>query len=115
MPGWLTPARVAEYLGDATLTDDPNLSTVCVGLEAYLEGFRVDVFGGLPPPDAPAVPADLELGAVMWAAHSYQVRSAPSGFAGYGDGAGDTMFDLSLASNRTDIYRLVGLKKPVAL
>ena len=89
---------------------------MCVGLEAYLEGFRVDVFGGAPPPgdDPAAVPADLKLGAVLWAAHSFQTRSAPSGFAGYGDGAGDTMFDLSLASNRTDIYRLCGLKKPVS-
>lgn len=115
MPGWLTPAAVAEYLGDATLTEDPNLETVCVGLEAYLERIRVDVFGGDPPPITPTVPADLELGAILWAAHSYQVRSAPSGFTGYGDGAGDTMFDLSLASNRTDIYRLTGLKRPVAL
>lgn len=109
MADWLPPADVAAYLGDVGLADDPQLELVCAGIAAYLEAYRAEVFVA----DPPVVPADLKLGAVMWAAHSFQLRSAPSGFAGYGDGAGDTMFDLSLASNRTDIYRLCGLKKPV--
>jgi hypothetical protein len=50
---------------------------------------------------------------VLWCAHSYQLRSGPAGFAGYGDGAGDAMYDLSLASNRADIWRLTGVKRPV--
>lgn len=115
MADWLTPDAVAAYLGDSSLAADPNLATACTGLQAYLQAFRVDVFGvpGAPAVDPVVVPADLVFGAIMWAAHAYQVRSAPSGFAGYGDGAGDAMFDLSLASNRADIFRLVGLKKPV--
>ena len=55
----------------------------------------------------------LELGGVLWAAHAYQLRSGPSGFAGYGDGAGDAMYDLSMATNRADIWRLTGVKRPV--
>jgi hypothetical protein len=133
VPGWLTPAGVADYLGDATLADDPNLAAACTGLEAYLERLRSDVFGptatplggwrwDAPPPVAPlsdppafTVPADLVLGGTLWAAHVYQLRSGPSGFAGYGDGAGDAMYDLSFASNRSDIWRLCGVKRPVAL
>lgn len=110
MPDWLTPEGVATYLGDAALADDPNLESVCNGLEVYLEGQRRDVFAA----PNPVAPADLVLGATMWAAHVFQVRSGPAGFSGYGDGAGDAMFDLSYASNRSDIWRLCGLKKPVA-
>lgn len=120
MASWLTPAKVAEYLGDTALADDPNLATACAGVEGYLTAFRSDVFGPIVSPtagptelDAAEVPADLMLGAVMWAAHVFQLRSAPSGFPGYGDGAGDAMFDLSFASNRSDIWRLTGLKRPV--
>lgn len=117
MDEWLLPADVADYLGDAGLASDPQLALVCRGIAAYLQSYRAEVFVLPPVTDPPTVwagvPADLKLGAIMWAAHSFQLRSAPSGFASYGDGAGDTMFDLSLASNRTDIYRLCGLKKPV--
>ena len=114
MAEWLTPAMVAEYLGDPSLEADANLATACEGIAAYLERARADVFGTPAEPIDPVrVPADLSLGAILWAAHSFQVRSAPSGFAGYGDGAGDAMFDLSYASNRADIWRLTGIKRPV--
>lgn len=111
---WLTPADVAEYLGDGVDPEDPNLATVTSGIRGYLEALRTDVFGppGFPL-EAPIVGADLHLGGVLWAAHAYQLRSAPSGFAGYGEGVGDAMFDLSAASNRADIFRLTGLKRPV--
>jgi len=121
---WLTPDAVATYLGDPALATDPNLASVCDGLAAYLERLRPDVFtpalgllvqmsADVPRAD-PVVPADLILGATLWAAHVFQLRSGPAGFAGYGDGAGDAMFDLSYASNRSDIWRLCGIKRPVA-
>jgi hypothetical protein len=111
---WLTPGDVAAYLGSVD-AEDPNLATVTYGIRAYLEGVRSDVFGSPASPIAgePAVTDALKLGAVLWCAHSYQLRSGPAGFAGYGDGAGDAMYDLSLASNRADIWRLTGVTRPV--
>jgi hypothetical protein len=115
---WLTPAMVAAYLGDVTLEDDPNLVAATDGVATYLESRRSDVFGPVVNPlivdGELAVGADLTLGGIMWSAHVYQLRSSPSGYASYGDGAGDAMNDLSLASNRGDIYRLTGVKRPVA-
>jgi hypothetical protein len=137
---WLTPEMVATYLGDASLATEPNLIAAVGGVAAYLEDRRSDLFYPLVPalrgrrerlellerleghPITRAdlleveviVPEDMVLGATMWAAHVYQLRSSPSGYASYGDGAGDAMGDLSLASNRGDIYRLTGIKRPVA-
>jgi hypothetical protein len=112
---------VATYLGDPTLEDDPNLIGATNGIAAYIEERRSDIFGPVVNPLIVGgelelvVTDDVVLGSTMWAAHVYQLRSAPSGFASYGDGAGDAMTDLSLASNRGDIYRLTGIKRPVAL
>jgi hypothetical protein len=112
---WLAPSDVAAYLGDTVDPEDPNLATVTDGIRSYLEGIRSDVFGPPAAPiAAPVVPSSLKLGAVLWCAHAYQIRSGPSGFSGYGDGAGDAMYDLSLASNRADIWRLTGVKRPVS-
>jgi hypothetical protein len=109
---------VAAYLGDPSLADESNLIAATNGVAAYLEGRRSDVFGPFAVPlmagDELYVGEDLVLGATMWAAHVYQLRSSPSGYASYGDGAGDALGDLSLASNRGDIYRLTGIKRPVA-
>jgi hypothetical protein len=113
---WLTPADVAAYLGGDVDADDPNLATVVDGIRAYLEGVRSDIFGSPASPIAgePIVPENLRFGGILWCAHAYQLRSGPSGFAGYGDGAGDAMYDLSMATNRADIWRLTGVKRPVS-
>jgi hypothetical protein len=113
---WLTPSDVAAYLDGTVDPADDNLALVTVGIRSYLEGMRTDVFGSPAAPIAgePSVPDSLRLGAILWCAHAYQIRSGPSGFAGYGDGAGDGMYDLSLASNRADIWRLTGVKRPVS-
>jgi hypothetical protein len=126
---------VATYLGDESLATEPNLISATNGVAAYLEDRRSDVFAPAVPISrrelrsrlaghpitradllevAVIVPDDMVLGATMWAAHVYQLRSSPSGYASYGDGAGDAMNDLSMASNRGDIYRLTGVKRPVA-
>jgi len=110
---------VATYRSDPSLEDDPNLIGATNGIAAYIEERRSDIFGPVVNPlivgGELVVSDDVVLGSTMWAAHVYQLRSAPSGFASYGDGAGDAMTDLSLASNRGDIYRLTGIKRPVAL
>ena len=102
---------VATYLGDPNLATDPNLELAVSGVAAYVESIRTDIFGA---PEPLPVPDEVVFGSVLWSAHVFQLRSAPGGFAGYGDGAGDAMADLSLASNRADIWRLIGLKRPVA-
>jgi hypothetical protein len=129
---WLTPEMVATYLGDPALADEPNLVSATNGVAAYIERVRSDIFGPavnplggadelIVPSGAPRIVGaelvvgdDVVLGATMWAAHVFQLRSAPSGYTSYGDGAGDAMGDLALASNRGDIYRLTGIRRPVA-
>jgi len=117
---WITPEMVATYLGDPNLATDPNLELAVSGVAAYVESIRTDIFLApyiahpIQPPEPMPVPDEVVFGSVLWSAHVFQLRSAPGGFAGYGDGAGDAMADLSLASNRADIWRLIGLKRPVA-
>lgn len=113
MADWLTPAAVAEYLNDASIADDPRLASVTAGIAAEVERVRSDLFAA--PLEGWTVPPNVLLGATMWAAHVFQMRAAPSGFLGYGEGVGDGMADLSMASNRADIWRLIGVKRPIAL
>jgi hypothetical protein len=111
---WLTPTMVAEYLGDETLASTDNLITATSAIRAYLEVTSPFLETD---PETAVVSMRVEsvqLAGILWAAHAYQLRSAPSGYAGYGEGVGDAMTDLSLASNRADIWRLAGLKRPVA-
>lgn len=110
---WLTAEMVAEYLGDPALATQPNLIGAVTGVRTYLEFvspfLRTDSTTG----DVSMVVESVQFAGILWSAHAYQLRSAPSGFAGYGEGVGDSMFDLSLASNRADIWRLAGIKRPV--
>ena len=72
-----------------------------------MERLRSDlVFTG-----AAEIPGNVIYGSILWAALFYQQRNAPSGFAGYGDGA-DIVGDV-LGSKKADIYRLIGLRRPV--
>jgi len=104
---------VAEYLGDPALATTPNMAGAVMGVRTYLE--YVSPFLRTDPETAAVsmVVESVQQAGILWAAHAYQLRSAPSGFAGYGEGVGDSMFDLSLASNRADIWRLAGIKRPV--
>jgi hypothetical protein len=105
---------VAEYLGDPALIDDPNLILVTRMITAYLEATSPFLVTDSTTGDVSMLNQAVQLGGILWCAHAFQVRSAPSGFAGYGEGVGDAMYDLSLASNRADIWRLTGIKRPVA-
>ena len=57
------------------------------------------------------IPQNVIYGSILWAAMFYQQRSTPSGFAGYGDGA-DLVGEV-LGSRKGDIYRLIGLRRPL--
>lgn len=99
---WITPQDVADHLG-TDVDDRLDMATEAVRVE--VERVRADVdFEG-------NVPGNIVYGAVLWAALYYQQRTAPTGFAGYGDGA-DLLGDV-LGSRKGDIYRLIGLRRPL--
>ena len=110
---WLPVELVAAYLGDPDLATDSTLIQATGAVRSYLESVSpylvVDVDTG----EVLMVVDSVQTAGILWSAHAYQTRSAPSGFAGYGEGVGDTMMDLSLASNRADIWRFAGIKRPV--
>jgi hypothetical protein len=102
---WLEPEDVAAYLELEEV--DQRLEDATAGVKAEVERLRSDlVFTG-----AAEIPANVIYGSILWAALFYQQRNAPSGFAGYGDGA-DIVGDV-LGSKKADIYRLIGLRRPV--
>jgi hypothetical protein len=102
---WLEPEDVAAYLELEEV--DQRLEDATAGVKAEVERLRSDlVFTG-----AVEIPANVIYGSILWAALFYQQRNAPSGFAGYGDGA-DIVGDV-LGSKKADIYRLIGLRRPV--
>jgi len=108
-PDWLTVDDVAAYLdlpGDPA--GDDNLATSTAAVKAAVERRRSDVDFG----DAATVPNDVRGGSIMWAALVYQTRNAPSGFAGYGD---ETVLFDSLGARRSEIMRLIGWRRPVAI
>lgn len=108
-PDWLTVEDVAAYLdlpGDPSSDDNLVLSTATV--KAAVERRRDDLYDtGDPPVFVPS--EDVKGGAVMWAALVYQLRNAPSGYAGYGD---ETMLFDSLGARRAEVMRLLGWRRP---
>jgi hypothetical protein len=105
---WLTVDDVAAYLDLPTVdpTDD-NLALSTAAVKAAVEARRSE----LDFTDETTVPADVRTGSILWAAILYQSRSAPSGFAGYGDET--QMFD-TLGARRAEVMRLIGWRRPVA-
>ena len=102
---WIEPEDVAAYL--ELLEVDDRCTQATLAVKEQVEILRSDInFSGATP-----IPASIVYGAVLWAALFYQQRNAPSGFAGYGDGA-DVVGDI-LGSKKADIYRLLGLRRPV--
>ena len=108
---WITVDDVAAYLDLPTADGDDNLATSTAAVKAAVEGRRSDLFDGADPP-AFTPGDDVKGGAIMWAALVYQSRSAPSGFAGYGD---ETWIVDSLGSRRSEILKLIGWRRPVAI
>lgn len=102
---WLEAEDVQAYLELEEV--DQRLTEATLGVKAEVERLRSDLnFSG-----AVAIPANVVYGSILWAALFYQQRNAPSGFAGYGDGA-DIVGDV-LGSKKADIYRMIGLRRPV--
>jgi hypothetical protein len=100
---WIEPEDVAAQLD--LLETDTRLEQCTEAVKIEVERLRSDL--------APytTMPANVHYGAVLWAALYYQHRNAPSGFAGFGDGA-DLVGEV-MGSRKADIYRLIGLRRPV--
>jgi len=110
MPDWITVDEVAAYLDLPTVDPaDDNLALSTAAVKAAVERRRSDLATGEPPTFTPT--DDVHTGSVIWAAILYQSRSAPSGFAGYGDETG--LFD-PLGARRAEVLRLVGWRRPYA-
>jgi hypothetical protein len=108
MPDWITPEDVATLLDlPEAEAGDENLVNSTAAVKAAVEQRRSD----LDFTDATTVPANVRHGSVLWASILFQSRSAPSGFAGYGDET--AMFD-PLGSRRAEVLRLIGWRRPVA-
>jgi hypothetical protein len=107
---WITPDDVAAWL-DLPQADpaDDNLANSTAAVKAAVERRRSDL--DFEAADFAAVHADVRTGSILWASILYQTRSAPSGFAGYGDET--AMFD-PLGSRRAEVLRLIGWRRPVA-
>lgn len=102
---WLEATDVQNYL-ELDEVDD-RVETATAAVKSEVERLRSDLnFSG-----SAEIPASVIYGAILWAALFYQQRNAPSGFAGYGDGA-DIVGDV-LGSKKADIYRFIGLRRPV--
>jgi hypothetical protein len=106
VPDWLTPEDVAAYL-DIPGAPDDNLTASTAAAKAAVERRRSEL--GLELVD-PVAPADVHLGAMIWAGLLYQSRSSPSGFVGYGD---ETQIYDALGARRAEVMRLIGWRRPV--
>ena len=96
---WIVAQDVADQLD---IEVDDRLSNCTAAIKSEVERLRSDLdFTG-----AVEIPASIVYACIL-----YQHRSAPNGFAGYGDGA-DVVGDV-IGSRKADIYRLLGLRRPV--
>lgn len=109
MGDWLTDANVAEYLG--AMADPGRVTDATAASKTYVENRRSDL--ALDLLNAGEAPADVYLGAILYAALVYHGRVSPTGYAAYGDGAIDIPGDPTLSYARA--MRLIGARRPVAL
>lgn len=100
---WLETTDVQTHLGLQATDDRLDMATAAV--KAEVERLRSDL-----DLDTECT-ENIRYGAVLWAAMFYQYRNAPSGFSNFGDGA-DLMGDV-MGSRKGDIYRLIGLRRPL--
>lgn len=106
MAEWITTEDVELELGLDVLPD-PRLDRCVEAVRAAVERRRSE----LDFTDDASVDPDVRAGAIAWAALLFQIRSAPSGFAGYD---AETAL-LEAGSRRAEIYRLLGWRRPSAV
>jgi hypothetical protein len=102
---WITPEDVATFLDVPYPDDAGRIDGATFAAKAAIERRRSD----LDFTDITTVPADVRQGGIRWAGLMFQSRNAPSGYPGYGDET--AMFD-ALGSQRSEIMRLIGWRRP---
>jgi hypothetical protein len=100
---WVTVEDVAALLG-ITDTADVRLVDVTAASDDYCKRQRPDIAAGVEPGEA------VRLAAGLYAAHLFRRRTAPSGFPAY-----DELGQFEGSESMTEVYRLLGNRKPVAL
>ena len=101
MAAWATTADVAAWVGvaaDSRMTDATNAAL------AWANRTRPDLDPEVDPP------FDVHHAVVLYAGLLYKERVSPAGFDTYAEVAAD--YDVGNAM--TNIYRLIGSRKPVA-
>jgi hypothetical protein len=109
---WITADDVAAYLDLPTAEGDDNLALSTAAVKAAVEKRRSDLNATAGDATTFTPTEDVRGGSIMWAALVYQSRSAPSGFASYGD---ETWVIDSLGSRRSEILKMIGWRRPVAV
>ena len=112
MDDWATVEQVAAHVGAAT---DSNMTDCTKAANAFGYRTRPDLRNAqslAEPPESWTVPDDVAHAVVLYAAVLWRERTSPQGFATYtefgadGSEPGDAM---------TNIYRLLGSRRPVAM
>jgi hypothetical protein len=106
---WITTDDVQGWLGPLA-ADSDRLAESTAAAKQFVEDRRSEL-PLVESPDPP--PADVKLGAVIYAGLIYQAKASPTGYAAYGDGMIDVGGDSSLAFQRA--MRLIGTRRPIAL
>jgi hypothetical protein len=103
---WITASDIAAFL---EIPEEPRMADAAAAIAAQVERIHptLDYIAG--------VPADIKLGAVMWAASIVQQRTAPQGFPQYGEPGLDMYAAAMQGSRWAEIQRLLRLRKPVAV
>ena len=100
---WATVDDVAAHLG---MPKDARMTACATASNAFCKRVRWDL-----DPNAPAH-GDVHLAVILYAALLYRERTTPQGFATYEEldtSVGD------VGGAMTNIYRLLGTRRPVAL
>lgn len=105
---WITTDLVLPWIGP--MADPARLEDATEAAKRYVEDRRSDL--DLAASVDPA-PADVQLGAVIYASLLYQAKASPTGYAAFGDGAMDLPGDNQQAYMRA--MRLIGMRRPVAI
>lgn len=105
---WITTDDVLAWVGP--MADAARLADSTAAAKRYVEDRRsdLDLAGSSDP-----APADVHLGAVIYASLIYQAKASPTGYAAYGDGAIDIPGDSQQAYMRA--MRLIGMRRPIAI
>lgn len=100
MTAWVTAAAVAPRVGVAA--DDTRLPGLVAASDTFCKRQRPDL------PNGSAPPADVAEAAILYAVHLFRRRSGPSG------GSYDELGAFEGNETMTEVYRLLGSRRPVA-